>query len=478
MADCLTNKGKGHRELPPQRQKCLSDFLAQVIVSATLKKPLRKDGRNDDLGRFSSSKRMLVVALFCNQHSHLTSRARIRNPNKGREVMANNPELSRSVKLSLVIPCFNEEETLDKCVKRVMEIMDADLSLEIIIVDDCSRDESFRIAESLAARHSEIKVLRHATNKGKGAALRTGVAQASGEFVAIQDADLEYDPRELRKLLVPLVNDEADVVIGSRFLTSGPHRVMYFWHCMGNTLLTFLSNMFSDLNLSDMETCYKVFRRNVIQKIEIEEDRFGVEPELVAKVARMRLRVYEIGISYYGRTYEEGKKIGIRDGFRALYCIFHYNAPTAPLPIQLMIYFFIGGLSAFVNFSMFLILLAFEVDTGLSLGVAYVSAVAINYLLCITLLFRHRARWNSITEIFLYLLVVCLIGLFDFGMTKLLLSLNFVPWESKSPAVFVTFIFNFLARRYLVFPEPSAGPWRAQTHPEAAKEQSHLSPPR
>lgn len=244
--------------------------------------------------------------------------------------MKEDPVLCRPVRLSLVIPCYNEAKTLDKCVKRVMDIMDDVLSLEIIIVDDCSQDESFPIAQSLSVRFPQVTVLRHETNRGKGAALRTGFVKASGEFIAIQDADLEYDPRELKKLLIPLVNDEADVVFGSRFMSCGPHRVMYFWHYMGNSLLTFLSNMFSDLNLSDMETCYKVFRRDVLQQIEIEEDRFGVEPELVAKVARMRLRVYEVGISYYGRTYEEGKKIGFRDGLRALFCIFHYNAPTAP----------------------------------------------------------------------------------------------------------------------------------------------------
>lgn len=384
--------------------------------------------------------------------------------------MKEDPVLCRPVRLSLVIPCYNEAKTLDKCVKRVMDIMDDVLSLEIIIVDDCSQDESLSIAQSLSLRFPQVTVLRHETNRGKGAALRTGFMKASGEFIAIQDADLEYDPRELKKLLIPLVNDEADVVFGSRFMSCGPHRVMYFWHYMGNSLLTFLSNMFSDLNLSDMETCYKVFRRDVLQQIEIEEDRFGVEPELVAKVARMRLRVYEVGISYYGRTYEEGKKIGFRDGLRALFCIFHYNAPTAPWPLQLIIYFFIGGFSALVNLSVFLILLAFKVGMEFSVGLAYLSAVVVNYHLCILLLFRHKARWSSVTEIFLYLLIVCLIGILDFSMTKLFLALDFVPWESKSPASLITFILNFLARRTLIFPEPPAGPWKAQVQDDTMRE--------
>ncbi len=174
------------------------------------------------------------------------------------------------------------------------------------------------------------------TTRGRGAALRTGFQNATGDFVAVQDADLESDPQDLKRLLGPLKDGIADVVFGSRFVSHGTHRVLYFWHYLGNAVLTFLSNMFTDLNLTDMETCYKVFRRNVIQAITIEEDRFGVEPELVAKVAQKRLRIYEMGISYYGRTYEEGKKIGVKDGFSALYCIFHYNAHRAPLPIQFL----------------------------------------------------------------------------------------------------------------------------------------------
>jgi hypothetical protein len=193
------------------------------------------------------------------------------------------------VTLSLVIPCYNEEKTLEACIDKVLAIADDTLDLELIIVDDCSKDRSLEVAQSLKSRIPNLVVLHHEKNQGKGAALRTGFTHATGHFVAVQDADLEYDPMDLKRLLIPLRNGEADVVLGSRFLSLGYHRVLYFWHSLGNRFLTLLSNMLTDLNLTDMETCYKVFRRDVIQSIDIEENRFGFEPEVVAKIAQRRL---------------------------------------------------------------------------------------------------------------------------------------------------------------------------------------------
>ncbi len=384
--------------------------------------------------------------------------------NKMPDPIINDTETRRAAKLTLVIPCYNEERTLEACVEKVLEIEDNMLSLEIIIVDDGSTDRSLQIAQSLARKHSQILVLSHDKNQGKGAALRTGFQNATGEFVAVQDADLEYNPRELKKLLDPLINNKADVVLGSRFLSAGAHRVLYFWHYLGNRFLTFVSNMFTDLNLTDMETCYKVFRREIIQGIEIKENRFGFEPEIVAKVAHMRLRIYEMGISYHGRTYEEGKKIGLRDGIRALYCIFHYNAPKAPLPIQFLIYLFIGGFSALANIVIFLIFFAVGLGINISTAAAFILAAGINYLLCISLLFRHKARWNSVTELVMYLFVVCLVGILDFLTTRLLFIVGLAPWLAKSGGCMFGLIFNFLGRRYFVFPETPSGPWKPQVN--------------
>ena len=223
--------------------------------------------------------------------------------------------------LSVVVPCYNEEATIRTLVGQVLE---SPWVAQVIVVDDGSKDRSREILATLD--DARVTVVLHRANQGKGAALRTGFAHATADFVVVQDADLEYAPGEYGVLLEPLLDDRADVVFGSRFLSGRPHRVLYFWHSMGNRFLTLLSNMFTDLNLTDMETCYKCFRREVIQQIRIEEDRFGFEPEITAKLARGRHRIFEVGISYSGRTYAEGKKIGWRDGVRAVYCILRYSA--------------------------------------------------------------------------------------------------------------------------------------------------------
>jgi glycosyltransferase involved in cell wall biosynthesis len=363
-------------------------------------------------------------------------------------------------RLSVVIPCYNEAETLDACVRQVREIASDRLELEILIVDDASTDGSRAVADLLAARHAEVRVVRHEVNQGKGAALRTGFREVTGDYVAVQDADLEYDPRDLVRLLEPLEAGRADVVLGSRYLADRPHRVLYFWHSLGNRLLTVLSNVFTDLYLTDMETCYKVFKREIIQSIEIEENRFGFEPEIVAKLADRRLRIYEAGIHYSPRTYEEGKKIGISDAFRALYCIIRYNAQSAPIGIQFAVYCLIGGLSALANLLIFALLLRMGLGVSSSAAIAFGSAALINYQLCVNFLFHRNVRWTQPVEWFVYAAVVVGVGWCDLVLTRSLIEAGLGALFSKVIAAASLPILNFAARRYLVFPSKGRGAWK------------------
>ncbi|MDP4619947.1 MAG: glycosyltransferase family 2 protein [Sediminibacterium sp.] len=232
-------------------------------------------------------------------------------------------------KISIIVPAYNEEATISIVIDKLLNLTFINnIKKEIIIVNDCSIDHTENLIQDIIKRNEgvEIVYLKHEKNLGKGAAIHTGIKNATGDYLIIQDADLEYDPNEINKLLKPVIDGYADVVYGSRFIGGSPHRILFFWHTIGNKFLTFLSNLFTNLNLTDMETCYKLFKTSIIKNITLNEKRFGFEPEITTKIARIKnIRIYEVGISYYGRTYAEGKKINWKDGFRAIYCIIRYN---------------------------------------------------------------------------------------------------------------------------------------------------------
>jgi glycosyltransferase involved in cell wall biosynthesis len=365
-----------------------------------------------------------------------------------------------SYTLSLVIPCFNEERTISACVGRVLDFAASqDFSVEIIAVDDASTDGSWRILQELAEKHCELKIFKHEKNRGKGAALRTGFVHAGGDYVGIQDADAEYNPADYLVMLEPMLDGRADVVYGSRYLRPDTRRVLYFWHTGMNKFLTTASNMFTNLDITDMETCYKLFRREVIHELasQLKENRFGFEPEITARVAQAGCRVYECAISYNPRTYEEGKKIGWKDGVRALYCIFHYSAHIAPLPIMVLIYLLIGAVSLVVNNICFVALTQAGITLNSAIVASLILSSVLNYLLCITLLFRHKSRWSAGGEIFLYALTVSIMGIIDYSVTRLLIAtIPFfnIHWSgAKFIASGIGFIGNFALRKWLVFRE-------------------------
>ncbi len=363
--------------------------------------------------------------------------------------------------LSLIIPIFNEENTLEDIVQKTLSIqndkfaLENNISLELVLVDDCSSDNSLKIAQELAQKYKNVKVFSHLKNQGKGAALKTGFACATGDYIGIQDADNEYNPFDYLKMIKPLLDDKADVVYGSRYLKQDTRRILYFWHTFMNKGLTLLTNMYTNLDITDMETCYKLFKADVIKSIipHLKENRFGFEPEVTIYVAKGKYRVYECAINYNPRTYEEGKKIGAKDGLRALYCILHYGGQYAPLPMQILLYLFIGGISAIVNIVAFLIFAKMFESLVLNISLAFILSALTNYLLCISLLFKHKARWSSGGEILTYIITLVIMGMFDYYSTYWFLLIGMNNFWAKSLSSLIGVVGNFLLRKYFVFQE-------------------------
>ena len=355
--------------------------------------------------------------------------------------------------LSLVIPCYNEEKTICQLVETVIQVLNEHISLELVIVDDCSTDSSYAEIQKIKEKYPQIiKVLKQEVNKGKGAALHLGLMSASGDYIGIQDADMEYNPMDYLELVKYLEKDVADVVYGSRYLRRSNRRALYFWHTLMNKTLTFFSNTFTNIDITDMETCYKLFKKDVIHNIvpQLKENRFGFEPEVTQYVALGQYRVYECAIEYNPRSYEEGKKINWKDGVRALYCIVKYGAPYAPLPMQLLLYLLIGSISAVFNIIAFAILFNL-LSIPLSQFFAYCVGAVVNYFLCITLLFHCKGKWASVKRFLLYCWVVLLMCSFDFIITISLIYINCSPITSKTIAAFLGVFGNFILRKYIVF---------------------------
>jgi glycosyltransferase involved in cell wall biosynthesis len=367
--------------------------------------------------------------------------------------------------LSLIIPCYNEAPTIDKILAAALllhqqEVCGQEVNLELILVFDGSTDQSLPLAQAWALDHPQIKILSYAPNRGKGYAIRQGLQEATGDYVGIQDADLEYHPQQYLKLLSTLIANKADVVYGSRYLMQDQRRILSFWHSLTNHGLTLLTNMFTNLDLTDMETCQKLFTQKAMRTIlpQLQENRFGIEPEITIQIAKHHLSIYECAITYRPRTFAEGKKIRWTDGLHALYCILHYGAPTAPLPMQIILYFFIGLICACTNVVLFACghyLFFPHLDPGIIIIMAFLGAAALNYVLCIKVLFEHQKRKGILREIGLYLLVVLLMGWIDYILTIFGQRQLNLAWPlSKSITAPLSFGLNFIFRKYLVFSLP------------------------
>lgn len=362
------------------------------------------------------------------------------------------------MKLSIVIPVFNEVNTLVEILHKVeaSQLPSAITEKEIVIIDDHSTDGTRDLLSKMENDPGK-KILYHDINQGKGAAIKTGVDNFTGDIMIIQDADMEYDPDEYASLLDPIINKNADVVFGSRFLSGRPHRVLYFWHSIANNILTLLSNMFSDLNLTDMETCYKVFKRDVIKSFEIKEKRFGLEPEITGKVAELsrvnNIRIYEIGISYYGRTYEEGKKIGLKDAFRALYCIVKYNNSKLAIFTKYVLAGMVVALSQITSLYFLKEFVLGDLDINITHFLSIVVSLIVGYQLHSNFSWRqHRAYSNSLLKRISFFISVSLLSIVArIGLFYVLDRLEIDYMLNATIAILVAVIINYIGYDKLVF---------------------------